>query len=410
MSFPNNLINNGDYIRDKHHLCKVKKTYSASFWILCIHMLLFFISFNLIIPELNDYITSLGGADQKWLILGLWTLAAAIARPFSGKIADNFGRKSTIFIGVIVSIVISFIYPFFSSITAFLTLRFLHGFSTGFQPTGATALVGDIIPQGRRGEAMGIFSMTISIGFGLGNYFSTTIFQHFQINGLFIASGLCGIIALSLVLLIKEEEKPKVDFNLRNIIPKWNEIIGREVLQPTVFMFITATIAGIYYLLVPDFSTHLGMEEKGIFWLFFTATSLGTRFLAGKAADKYGYRNNLLVGLSIEVVSGLLCAYATTPFDFLLAASLFGIGAGMITPAIFAWTADLANPVFKGRGIGTMFIALEVGIALGGLITQKVYDNNPENFKHAFLFGVLLCVVGLAYLWFTKKRKIINSQ
>ena len=50
-------------------------------------MLLFFISFNLIVPELNDYITSLGGADEKWLILGLWTLAAAIARPFSGKIA-----------------------------------------------------------------------------------------------------------------------------------------------------------------------------------------------------------------------------------------------------------------------------------------------------------------------------------
>ena len=360
------------------------------------------------VPELYDYITSLGGADDKWLIMSLWTLAAAIARPFSGKIADNFGRKSTIFIGVIVSIVISFMYPFFTSITAFLTLRFLHGFSTGFQPTGATALVGDIIPKGKRGEAMGIFSMTISIGFGLGSYFSTAIFQHFQINGLFIASGLCGIIALSLVLLIKEEKKPKVDFNLRNIIPKWNEIFAPEVIQPTVFMFITATVAGIYYLLVPDFSTHLGMKEKGIFWLFFTATSLGTRFMAGKAADKYGYRNNLLVGLSIEILSGSICAYATTPFDFLLGASLFGIGAGMITPAIFAWTADLANPVFKGRGIGTMFIALEVGIALGGLITQKIYDNNPNNFKIAFLVGVLLCMIGLLYLWLTRNKKTLS--
>ena len=360
------------------------------------------------LPELYDYITSLGGADEKWLIMSLWTLAAAITRPFSGKIADNFGRKSTIFIGVIVSIIISFMYPFFTSITAFLTLRFLHGFSTGFQPTGATALVSDIIPQGKRGEAMGIFSMTTSIGFGLGNYFSTAIFQHYQINGLFIASGLCGIIALSLVLLIKEEKKPKVNFNVRNIIPKWNEIIAPEVLQPTIFMFITATIAGIYYFIVPDFSTHLGMEEKGIFWLFFTFTSLGTRFLAGKAADKYGYRNNILVGLSIEIISGILCAYATTPFEFLFAASLFGIGGGMMTPAIFAWTADLANPAFKGRGIGTMFIALELGIALGSLVTQNIYNNNTDNFKLTFLFGVLLCVIGLAYLWYTKNRKANN--
>jgi len=360
------------------------------------------------VPELNDYITSLGGANEKWLILGLWTCAAAIARPFSGKIADNFGRKSTIFIGVIVSILISFMYPIFTSITAFLTLRFLHGFSTGFQPTGATALVGDIIPQGRRGEAMGIFSMTISIGFGLGNYFSTAIFQHFEMNGLFVASGLCGIIALSLVMLIKEEKKPKAELTLRNIIPKWNEFFGKEVIQPTVLMFITAIIAGIYYLIVPDFSTHLGMEEKGVFWLFFTLTSLGTRFLAGKAADKYGYRNNLIVGLSIEIISGLLCAYASTPFEFLLAASLYGIGGGMMTPAIFAWTADLANPVFKGRGIGTMFIALEVGIATGGFVTQKIYDNNPENFKLTYLFGVLMCVIGLIYLWFTRNKKTVS--
>jgi len=40
-------------------------------------------SFNLIIPELNDFITELGGADKKGLIFVLFTLSSAIARPFS---------------------------------------------------------------------------------------------------------------------------------------------------------------------------------------------------------------------------------------------------------------------------------------------------------------------------------------
>ena len=93
----------------------------------------------------------------------------------------------------------------------------------------------------------------------------------------------------------------------------------------------------------------------------------------------------------------------------MLGASLYGIGGGMMTPAIFAWTADLANPAFKGRGIGTMFIALELGIAIGGFITQKIYDNNPENFKLTYLFGVILCVIGLVYLWLTRKRKAIPN-
>ncbi len=382
------------------------KTYSASFWILCIHMLLFFISFNLIIPELNDYITDLGGADQKWLTMGLWTLAAGIARPFSGKMADNYGRKPTIFIGVIISIIISFLYPVFSGVTAFLTLRFLHGFSTGFQPTGATALVGDIIPQGRRGEAMGIFSMTISIGFGLGNWLSATVVQNFDVNGVFIASGICGAIALTLVFLIKEEgPSEKKPLKLEHLIPKANEFFAPEVIQPTVIMFITAIIAGIYYLIVPDFSSHLGLADKGIFWLYFTGTSLFTRFFAGKAGDKFGYRKNIIVGLSIEIISGLICMSAKSPDMFFIGAAVFGIGGGIMTPAIFAWTADLANPAFKGRGIGTMFIALEVGIAIGSFIAQTVFNNKPENFKMTFFTGVILCVIGLGYLFLTRQRK-----
>jgi MFS family permease len=386
-----------------YDFCRMKKTYSASFWILCAHMLLFFVSFNLLVPELNDYLTSLGGEDLKWLILGLWTLSAGITRPFSGKIADNFGRKNVIFIGVIISIVISFLYPFFIGITGFLILRFLHGFSTGFQPTGATALIGDFIPKGKRGEAMGIFSMTISIGFGIGSWLSTSIFQMFEINGLFFASGLFGLIALSLTFFIKEEKPPKIDISFANILPKANEIFAPEVIQPTIIMFITAMQAGIYYLIVPDFSTQLGIEEKGMFWLYFTVTSLATRFFAGKAVDKYGYRRNIAIGLILEIISGYICMQAETPFEFFTGAALFGFGGGMITPAIFTWTTDLANPKFKGRGIGTMFIALEFGIAIGGFLAQEIYDNQIENFKYAFLTGIILCSCGLIYLYFGKK-------
>jgi MFS family permease len=387
------------------------KTYSKAFWVLCVHMLLFFISFNLIIPESLNYLRSLGGEDYLWMILGLWTIAAAIARPFSGKIADNFGRKKTMLIGVTVSIIVSFLYPVFSSVTAFLVLRFLHGFSTGFQPTGATALVGDLIPPHKRGEAMGIFSMMISIGFGLGNYFSTFIFNAYKMDGIFIASGILGVIAFSLAMMIDEPKKPKQKITFDNAFPKLNEIIAPEVLHPTMIMFITATMAGLYYVIVPDFSEFLGIAGKGDFWLYFTATSLFMRFIAGKAADKYGFRLNIIVGLSVEIISGLVCAYSTTPTMFFTGAAIFGIGGGMMTPAVFAWTTNLANPVFKGRGLSTMFIALEIGIALGNFFGQSIFDYK-KNYSHVFLFGVFLCVLGLIYLFFTKtnKREIVLSE
>ena len=54
-------------------------------------MLFFMISFNLIMPQLNDFITVLGGANYKGLILTFFTIAAAVSRPFSGKLADLIG-------------------------------------------------------------------------------------------------------------------------------------------------------------------------------------------------------------------------------------------------------------------------------------------------------------------------------
>ena len=380
----------------------MKKTYSASFWILCVHMLLFFVSFNLLIPELNDYITSLGGADDKWKIMAYWTISAAITRPFSGKLADNFGRKKPIYIGVIISVIVSFMYPYFLSVSAFLLLRFLHGFSTGFQPTGATALVADVIPKEKRGEAMGIFSLTISIGYGLGNYFSTAIFQQYSINGLFFASGLFGLIALSLIFFIKEEKPKKIKANWDSIVPKWNEIIAPEVIQPTVIMLLTAMFAGLFYLLVPDITSHFGRAEKGMYWGVFTASTIGVRFFAGRFADKYGRRLNIIIGLILYTIVAIMCAHAPTFNFFIASAVVFGIGSGFMSPAIFAWTTDLSNPKFKGRGLGTMFIALEIGIALGNFIAQKLYLNKVENFVYVFYFGATLSLIGLIYIWFTR--------
>ena len=117
--------------------------YGKNFWLLSLSMFFFMTSFNLILPELNSFITELGGADKKGLIITLFTISAAISRPFSGKLTDTIGRKKVIYFGIFFSMLISWIYPFSFSVFFFLILRFLHGFSAGFTPTGTTALLTD---------------------------------------------------------------------------------------------------------------------------------------------------------------------------------------------------------------------------------------------------------------------------
>jgi MFS family permease len=382
------------------------RRYPIEFWVLCIHMLLFLASFNMLIPELYSYLDKLGGADFKWMILGLWTISAGITRPISGKIADNISRKSVIYIGLICSVAITFLYPIFTTVAGFLILRMLHGFSTGWQPTGATALIADIIPQGRRGEAMGIFGVTFTLGYGLGASSGSLIEQELGMNGLFMVSACMGIVALALIPFIYEDRKIVQNYSAslgndtfwKKVIPNRTEIFGPEVIVPSVVMYLTAVLAGIYMMTVPDFSEHLGYTNKGYFWFTYMLVTVVTRLVAGKLTDRFGPRKNLFVSCALLIVAATMTANANTPAIFELSSMLYGLGSGIASPALFTWCADLSHPVHKGRGMATMFIALEFGIFTGQGISQYFYANKPDQLDDAYYIGAALCAVALIFL------------
>ena len=141
-----------------------QRLYTKTFFTLCTSYAFFGASFNMILPELPSFLSAMGGEDYKGLIIALFTLTAGLSRPFSGKLADVIGRKPIIIFGIIVCIICSLIYPILSTVSGFLLLRLVHGFSTGFSPTAMTSYVADIVPAHRRGEAMGIIGVSINLG------------------------------------------------------------------------------------------------------------------------------------------------------------------------------------------------------------------------------------------------------
>jgi len=67
--------------------------YTVKFWMLCASSFLFSSSFNMLIPELPAYLSSLGGSGYKGYIIGLFTITAGLSRPFSGRLTDTIGRN-----------------------------------------------------------------------------------------------------------------------------------------------------------------------------------------------------------------------------------------------------------------------------------------------------------------------------
>lgn len=377
------------------------RIYSFHFIMLCLSNALFSASFNMLLPDLPEYLSNMGGAQYKGYILALFTLMAGLSRPFSGKLTDTIGRVPVMIFGSVVCVICSLLYPLVSSVAAFLLLRFFHGFSTGFKPTGTAAYIADIVPSTRRAEAMGMVGLFSTIGMALGPAIGGFITPHWGITIMFQVSAVFAL--LSVVILaggMKETLKNKQPFRFSSLQISKNELFEPLVLAPVIITFLTYLSYGVLFTIIPDFSAHLGIQNKGLFYLFFTASSIGIRLLAGKVSDKYGRLPVLKVASLLMAFAVFILAIASTPAMMFTAAVIYGISVGLNSPAITAWTVDLGNPLYKGRALASMYIAMEAGIGLGAYLSVFIYHNNAAYFPLTFYCTAAMTLLAALYLIF----------
>ena len=383
--------------------CRMK-SYSSNFWIVCISMLLFMISFNLIMPELNGILSDLGGDRWKGLIITVFTISAAISRPFSGKLSDYIGRKKVMYVGLVLCVVVNLLYPFTHSVFLFLVVRFIHGFTVGFTPTGATAMITDLLPIDKRGAGMGIWGTFISLGIGVGQVLGTPIASFVGINALFYLSLFLNIISLILLQFTVETLDSPKEMQLTHLKIKKQDVFEPNVLPSAFVMFLTSACSGCVFVLTPDISAYLGIENKGWFFFFYVAVTILVRLFTGRLSDTIGRVKSLIIGVSLLCISMILLVNATTILTYTLASVVFGLATGINSPSLFAWTADLSHPERKGVGAGTMFIALELGIMFGSICTIFTYKNTYVTASHSFFIGIITSLIALVYLVSTNRK------
>jgi len=380
--------------------------FTIQFWLLCFSSFLFFSSFNMMIPELPEFLTSLGGADYKGYIIALFTLSAALSRPFSGKLADTIGRIPVMVFGAGVCFILGFLYPAVGTVWAFLLLRFFHGFSTGFKPTGTSAYVADVVPENRRGEAMGLLGVFGSLGIAAGPAVGGLIANQISINAMFYASSVFAIMSVVILLGMTETVTVKHKFKASLLIIPFNQIFEPRVIAPSIVMFLSAYSFGVVLTIIPDFSVHLGIMNKGLFFVSFTAASILVRVLAGKISDRYGRIQVLRYSTLLVMVSMWYVGISADPLNFFLSGAALGIAAGTNSPTIFAWTIDLSHPMHRGRAMATMYIAMEIGIGFGALFSAYLFNNLIVNIPMAFNSAAILAGLAFLYIQFIYKPKI----
>jgi len=377
--------------------------YNLPFLLLCLSSFLFSASFNMLIPELPAYLSSMGGAEYKGFIIGLFTITAGIARPFSGKLTDKIGRVPIMAIGSLVCVICGLLYPLLTTVAGFLCLRLFHGFSTGFKPTATAAYVADIIPANRWGEAMGIHGLSFSTGLAIGPAIGSELTERYSINAMFYCSSFIALLSIIILMNMKETLKKKESFSFSMFKMKRNELIELRVLPGALVTFLSYLSYGAILTVISDWGSHLGVANKGMFFMVFTLSSLLIRFLSGKLSDRIGRIKIIKLSLFLLVIALLLIARAKSPSALMFASAVYGIATGMLSPAISAWIIDLSHPDFRGKAIATMYIALEAGIGLGAFVAGALFVSDVAMIPPTFYVIGFITMLAFLYLQFIYK-------
>lgn len=376
----------------------------------------------MMIPELPDYLTRLGGREYVGLIIALFTFTAGVSRPFSGKITDTVGRVPVMAFGSIICFFCGFLYPYLITVWGFLTLRLIHGFSTGTKPTATSAYVADVVPATRRGEAMGMLGLFTAMGMSLGPAIGSWLADDYSMNVMFWTSSAFALLSIAILLRMPETLVNRQPFRFGLLRLKKEEIFDKQAIPPFIVLLLQSFSSGTILTVISSVSSSLGITNKGLFFTVYTIASLAVRLLFSKSSDRYGRVPVLFISTGVLALS-MVFLVLTDPSDkhaliwFWSSAILYGMSWGMNSPTVQAWTADLSDERTRGRAMATMYIALEAGIGLGAIASGWLLNHwiGEIGVDASFAVSGALAVVAVLYLaWYWQqgikaKRQRMND-
>ena len=342
------------------------------FVVLCGSSLLFYLSFQLLLSVVPLHTVRLGGRETHvGLITGLFAGTAMVLRPVAGVLVDALGRRPLILAGATIFILSSLGYTVVGTVAGLLALRVVHGAGMGLAPTAATVMVADVSPPDRRGEAMGVYSLTITTGNAVGPWLGIELYRRIGPEPTFLVSAAIAACAVALAWALPETRPTP------RRAGAWRAgLFSRAALYPSALILGLYVGFGALVSFLPLYAERRGLGNPGLMFMVFALAGLAVRWPAGRLADRLGRRLVVAPALVLAGLGLAMLAHAGSAAGLVAAGVLYGVGFGAAQPALMTMATDRAPPDERGRALGTLYTAWETGIMTGaiglGLLVGRV--------------------------------------
>ena len=370
-------------------------------------------------------------ASTAGLAASVFIIGALIARLISGRVMDKIGRKRLLFLGVIGEVVFSVLYVLNLGFAPLFAIRLFHGLAYGMCSTTIGTVVTSIVPSSRKGEGVGYYMLSVTLGAAVGPFLGMFLTQNAGFHLLFIvAAAVAGLCLLSTLLLktpdaAHSETKtlPTTEDEGRKTIIDQTAAPKKHVGRPRLSNYLESAViplsavcailffcySSLLAFLTP-FAAERGLETPAsIFFIVYAIATFATRPFTGKLFDRKGDRAVMIPAFIAFICGMALLASVHQAPAMLAAAALLGFGVGTIQSSGLALAVRIVPDNRLSLANSTFYIFLDVGVGIGPFIlgiAQPLWG-------YAGLFSVMAgvaCVSFALYLVVSRKQGSLRKR
>jgi MFS family permease len=349
-------------------------------------------------------------SSEAGLTASIFIIGALLARVFVGKWMMRFGYKKILSVGVTAGLAMTLAYFVANGVMLLLAVRFLHGMTFGITSAATATIVADIIPQERRGEGIGYYSLSQILATAIGPFLGMFLSQHGSYNTIFTACALASFVSLILLPLLalrKKEahEDPKQEteaFKLSSFIePK---AIPISMICLLIYMCYSSVVS---FLNLYAKEIHLA-DAASFFFVVYAIVVFISRPMIGRMFDLKGENTIMYPAILTFGLGMLLFSHSHSGFVLLLSAVLIGLGFGAIASSTQTIAVKVTPPHRLGLANSTYYMFSDIGMGIGPLAVGFVIPYLGYSGMYTFVGMIALACLALYYFFHGKNLRVMR--
>jgi MFS family permease len=341
-------------------------------------------------------------------VASVFVIGSLFGRLYAGKTIAKMGNKKMLLIGIVSFFIVSILYFFPLGLIPLMIIRLLHGLFLGLGTTATGTIISQVIPNSRKAEGIGYFSMSVVLATAVGPLIGTFLLSSLGFTSIFIFSVVMAAVSLVLSLFLQPPEIPEAAPEEESAVEKKGFNIGdyveKNALPISIAMFIMAIGYSSILSFVTEYASDINLAQAGgFFFLVYGVAVLLSRPVTGPLMDSKGANIVAYPSLVLFALGLLIISQASTGFVFLAAAVLLGLGYGNFQSIAQAIAIKLTPPHRMGLANSTYFIALDLGLGVGPLLLGYLVP--VTGYRGMYFTLVFLIVIGIVIYYFVHGRK-----